>query len=258
MPLSDEQWTALAREMRRAAGHVAPDWTDSNAHDPGITVLELLAFAIEDLHSRTSALTPHGRLLADKVARAATALATAAGSTGAGDDCGEGLRRVAYFAGKLLDVDDFQTEQSYLLDRLARRNRLLHGAGIVDGLAVTVEGSDAASVVVIAPGLAFDPRGREIALDSPCRLKLPVTTSPAFVQLAYREHPCQSVATLPADPFNAASDDATASRPTRIVETFAATLAAAPGDDAVAVARLHRPRGRWRVDAGFKAPRVRR
>jgi hypothetical protein len=46
--------------------------------------------------------------------------------------------------------------------------------------------------------------------------------------------------------------------PTRIAETFEASLAPAPIADALSVARVRRTRGRWRVDPAFKAQRVRR
>ena len=94
MPLSDEQWAALARDFRRAAARSAPEWTDANTGDPGTTVLELLGYALEDLVYRTGAATPHGRKIAEDVGRSAAALAAAWGSESAGDDCGGGLRRV--------------------------------------------------------------------------------------------------------------------------------------------------------------------
>jgi hypothetical protein len=255
MPLDDEQWSALARELRGATARAAPGWTDSGGHDPGVTVLELLAYALADLRHRSSALSPHARGLAQEVARHAAALATTTASND--DDVGGGLRRVSYFAGQLLGVDDFQTEQDYLLDRLSRRNRLLHGAGIVDGLAVTVEPGDGAPGIVIAPGLAFDPRGREICVDAPCRLALPAATAALLVQLTYREQQCASVVAPAGTPRDATADDA-AGRPSRVVETFAATLAEAPSADAVTLAQLHRLRGRWRVDAKLKPLRARR
>lgn len=172
MPLDDEQWSALARELRRAAARVAPGWTDSGTHDPGVTVLELLAYALADQ---------------------------------------------------------------------------------------TVEPDADGARVVVAPGLAFDPRGREIFVGACCRLTLPAANAALLVQLSYRERACRSVAIA-----GEAVDDGrrrrrkSATQPTRIVETFDATLAATPAADAVSVARVHRLRGRWRVDPKFAVPRVRR
>lgn len=254
MRLSDEQWLALARELRRAIGRAAPGWTDSDSHDPGVTVLELLAYSLSELGYRADALSPRARALAQEVARRAAAL-TPATAGNAGDDCGSGLRRVAYFAGQLLDVDDFQAEQTYLLDRLSRRNRLLHGAGIVDGLEVTVAADAGPAAVVIAPGLALDRHGREVFVDTACRLELLTSGTTSFVEIAYRERPCGSVAAM-SEP-DATMGDAASTRPTRIVETFDATLASTPGADAVTVARVKRVRGRWRVDPKFEPARVR-
>ncbi|MEO5843344.1 MAG: hypothetical protein ABIQ33_00740 [Caldimonas sp.] len=253
MPLSDAQWNALARELSKALARARPDWTDANTHDPGITIVELLAFSIAELSYRRHTLSPKARSLLGDVADRAAALATAlAPDDGTGGE-GSGLRRVRYFFGQRLDVDDLQVEQEYLLDRLARRNRLLYGAGIVDGLAVTVEGDAGALRVVIAPGLAFDPRGREIFLGEPCGVALPASGDALLVQLSYRERPCRDVP--------AAADGSTsgvaATQPSRIVETFDARLAPTPAPDAVGIARVRRLRGRWRVDAKFTPPRVR-
>lgn len=254
MPLNDRQWSGLARDLRRAVARVAPDWTDSGAHDPGITVLELLAFTLDDLHHRAAASNPHGLLLARRVADRAAALATAFGGAAAeNDDCGSGLQRVNYLSGMLLGVDDFRAEQEYVRERVKRRNRVL-GAGIVSGLAVTVEGNAGQAQVVIAPGLAVDPAGEEIFIATPCALALPAAGSALLVALAYRERPCRSVATAAGAPLD--TDAAPAPGPTRIVETFAASLASAAGADAVIVARVRRVRGRWRVDASFEAPCV--
>jgi hypothetical protein len=251
MPLSDKQRTGLARDLQRVIARVAPDWTDFGAHDPGITMLQLLAFTLADLQHRHSALSPHARLLARDVATRAVALAEAL--DGAGAECGSGLVRVNYFAGMVLGVDEFRTEQDYVRHRLNRRNQLVHGAGIVAGLQVKVAADGDAARVAIAPGLAFDPAGNEICIDVPCLLTLPAAGASLLVQLSYREQPCRTVATMnePVDPTGATAA-------TRIVETFDATLASLPAANALALARVQRVRGRWRVDAKFKAPRVRR
>jgi hypothetical protein len=256
MPLDDEHWTKLARELRRAAARVAPAWTDANADDPGFTLLELLAYALDELAYRSGSLSADARALTEGVARRATALASAAGASST-DACGAGLRRPRYFAGQLLDASDLDAEQDYVLARLGRLNRLLHGIGIVDGLGVAVETGADAPQVVIEPGLAFDPHGREIFLDRCQRLALPGSGTALLVQLSYREQPCTSVP-APADAPAPGIDGEATTRPTRIVEAFDATLAATVSEGSVAVARVHRVRGRWRVDPAFEAARVRR
>ena len=253
MPLDDRQRAAFARDLRRAVARVAPDWTDFGANDPGVTMLQLLAFTLEDLEYRHAALDPHARLLARDVAARAAALAAAL--EGASDDCGDGLSRVDYFTGMVLGSDDFSAEQDYFRQRLNRLNRLLHGSGVVTGLAVTVAGTGSAASVTIAPGFALDRAGNELCVATPCSLSLPAAGGALLVVIAYRERPCRPVPT-PGNDTDPAGAIASGLRASRIVETFDATLAVAPAADALAIARVHRVRGRWRVDPGFKPSRV--
>lgn len=251
MPLTEKQWTILARDLRRALARSAPDWTASDTHDPGITVLEVLAFALTDLQSWHEPLDETGRLLARTVAERAGALAVqAAGDVG--DDCGHGLQRVNYMAGMLLGVGDFRTEQDYTRNRLNRRNRWLYGAGILSGLEVTVEHRPAGSLVVVAPGLAFDPTGNEIFVDQAVALTLPAHGTGLLVVLHYTEQPCRTVPVVATQPL-----DAPNMQPTRIVETFNVELATVPAAESVVIARLRQLRGRWRVDPAFKAAHAR-
>jgi len=83
MPLSDDDWSALARALRCAAARHAPGWTGANTHDPGITILELLAYALEDLAFRNDRLSSDARAIARKVAEHAGAIAErAVGASG--------------------------------------------------------------------------------------------------------------------------------------------------------------------------------
>lgn len=260
MRLDDEHWMRLGRDLGRSAARAAPAWTDANAHDPGTTIASLAAFLAEQLTHRIDTLGPGGLEAVRRLVRNADALATAIEtSTGAAAnvECASaGLRRVRFLAGRLLDAEDLQAEQDYVVARLGRRNRLLHGAGIVAGLEVTLDpGDDAPPTLAIGPGLAFDPTGREIHVDAPCRLTLPASGERFWVLLRFDERPCRSVpvSDLPND-----AGEAAPTQPTRIVESFTATLSATPDADAVSVARVQRARGRWRIDARFKAPRVHR
>src|SRR3954471_10119304 len=45
--LDTRTWTDLVDEARAAIPRLAPAWTDHNASDPGITILELLAALVE-------------------------------------------------------------------------------------------------------------------------------------------------------------------------------------------------------------------
>ena len=243
--LSEAQWqglaSALARDMAQVAG-----WTARNTHDPGITVLELLAYALTDLQYRKHMIDAQGRELARQIAQLAYSLAV----DDSEGDCPPGLQRVNYFAGKLLSADDLTAEQDYIRKKTQRRNRALHGAGIVTGLQVTLERAGGTARVVIAPGLAFDASGEEIEVPAPTPLPLPAQGKSLLVLLHYVEQPCRPVPAPAADPEEPM-------RFSRVTETFSATLAPAADQSAVALARLNFSRGRWTLDRKFKAARVR-
>ena len=270
MALSEKQWAVLASDLKRAVARAAPDWTDHDASDPGITMLEVMAYILEDPEFGSRFVDPRGvdprrlrtlaRRIADRAAGWADAALGADDAESSADDCGPGLQRVRYFSGQILGVDDLRAEQDYARQRLDRRNRLLHGAGIVDGLEVAL-GTDGAGApqITIAPGLAFDPLGREICLEGTATLGLPADGKVALLSLSYAERPCRRVP-APADPAASTgmngSGDGNGTEPSRIVETYTAALAPTSIEDAVAIARLRRVRGRWHVDATFKASRV--
>lgn len=54
-PLSapDRDWEELRAATMTALRHTAPDWTDHNVSDPGVTIAEALAWGLADLHYRT-------------------------------------------------------------------------------------------------------------------------------------------------------------------------------------------------------------
>jgi hypothetical protein len=49
MRLTSHRWADLEPAVRDAIAARAPGWVDENVHDPGITLLELMAFVIEEL-----------------------------------------------------------------------------------------------------------------------------------------------------------------------------------------------------------------
>jgi hypothetical protein len=249
VPLTEEQWMVLARDLRRTLGRIAPDWTGSNTHDPGVTVLEALAYTITDLHRRRHSFDERARGLARTVAELAGALAV---PSAGGDDGSEGLQRVNYMVGMVLGVDDFRAGQEYVRQRLNRRNRLLVGTGIASGLQVTVERDTSGSRAVIAPGLAIDASGNEIVIDRPFTQALPAQGTPLFVLLRYAERLCRFVP-VPSDP--ASTEEVM--QATRIAETFHVELAPATTEDAVALVRLRLVRGQWRLDPTFRPAHLR-
>jgi|KBSSwiStaDraftv2_1062776.scaffolds.fasta_scaffold389618_2 hypothetical protein len=261
MPLSDDEWSALARGLRRAAARVAPGWTDANAHDPGVTVLELLAYALEDLAYRNDRLSDEARAIARRIVEHASAIAGSDGGEGSpatGRIEDEALVRPRFVSGQLLTDDDLTAEQHYVRARIDRRNRALYGAGIVDGLAVAVDDAGGGAQVVVAPGLAFDGFGREIFVGCAQRLALRGAGTTVLVGIAYRER-AERFTPAPADVSDIDNGNGDgAAQASRIVETFELSLAATPADDALPIARLRLLRGRWQVDPRFRATRVRR
>jgi hypothetical protein len=242
---NEEQLQFLAGALAREVAAVAPDWTAHNTHDPGITVLELLAYALTDLQYRSRPLDTHGRVLAQQVAQLAQSLS---GKDSMGD-CPPGLQRVNYFTGQLLGVDDFAAEQDYIRNKIHRRNRLLHGAGVISGLQVTLERAGGKAQVVIAPGLAFNARGEEIDVGAPTSLPLPPQGKFLLVLLHYAEQPCRPAPALSTDPRTEPQGQVHLSR---ITETFTASLAPSADGTAVALARLNFTRGRWTLDRKYR------
>ena len=90
----------------------APDWTQYNQHDPGVTVLELLAWLTESLVYRTERLSEDGVTHASRLAAAALALVS---------NCeqpeGSVLKRANFYSGRRMNEEDFRDEQDYLLPR---------------------------------------------------------------------------------------------------------------------------------------------
>jgi hypothetical protein len=82
-------------------------------------------------------------------------------------------QRVAYAIGRMLGVEDFQAEQNYHRNRLARVAQVL-GAGTVYGLNVTsAPGKDADSLEIrVEPGMAIDRAGRVIEVSTTVCIRL--------------------------------------------------------------------------------------
>src|SRR5262249_26959299 len=59
MPVLDNRtWAELTAEGRALIPNAAPKWTDHNAHDPGITLMELFAWLSEMLIFRLDRVSP--------------------------------------------------------------------------------------------------------------------------------------------------------------------------------------------------------
>lgn len=84
-------------------------------------------------------------------------------------------KRVRFFDGQFLQDQDFIDEQKYHIDRQRRHGRLLHVAGIMDGLIVSKSGRGTEPPqVLVSAGTAIDQDGRQLALAEARAVDLPL------------------------------------------------------------------------------------
>ena len=230
--IDDVSLRALADDFRKATAARIPGWTDVQDADPGVTLMELFAWLTESLLYRANAIP---RRVRDAAARAVTALSVL-GSPGP-VKCVAPMRPL-FFPGQLLDASTLQAEEDYQREKHRRHNRKLHGFGIVSGLGVRLEsGSDPdSSRIVVERGYAIDSRGEEISLCKGVTLALPGDRDEAYVKLRFWEHPC-SPSSASGKPSSGYVEEACVVGVARDVQP-----------PALAVARLVRSQGSWRVD----------
>ena len=144
------------------------------------------------------------------------------------------LGRNNYFTGKLLVERDFTDEQRYLVGKLRRHNKNLHGWGVSCGLAVHQHANPDCrdTYVVVEPGVATDCCGREILVTEPEFVALRGLVTEAWqhdhgdeewgdaehtVQLSicYAECPAEDVPAL----FDECGCDDSGCQPNRIVDS---------------------------------------
>jgi len=243
MRLTQQQMQVLADALNRTLASHTPEWTNHNDADPGVTILEVMAFLAEELAYRDR--IERGASAAARVIAALERLDTSHPKTSVGlAEEWSGTKRPHYFAGRLLGPDDFKEEQNYVLDKHRRHLRHLHGIGIVHGLQVEVD--DAGAAIDVSPGLAVDGYGREVSLSKRLTLSVPDgTSSPALLIVEYVERFT--------DPVPVADDEA--GKPSRIEEGCQIAIASEPSKSGVAVARLVSAGDTWRIDATFSPQR---
>jgi hypothetical protein len=152
------------------------------------------------------------------------------------------MQRLRFFDGQFLTAKDFQAEQQYHIEKRRLHNRMLHGFGVVDGLAVSVEDGPGTAVLV-SPGLAIDRIGNEILVNGPVRIDPLVCTSDVcFVTIEFTE-----TATDPVPTTNGGVEFS------RVTEGY--TVSISPQDPSqsantpqLGLARLMRMEGHWVVD----------
>ena len=238
---SDRPLELLATEFRRTLQACVPEWTGSNETDPGVMLLEVLAFLAESLLAYANEI-PRGRSAA---LRAAAALAALGGVSGSGY---ESVRRPLFFTGQLLDAAALAAEQDYHREKRRLHNRALLGYGVVSGLGVRVESAtdpDGARIVVES-GYAIDRRGEEISLPRGARLRVPKHGDSAFVTLRFWEHVCPSPPPAERVPSGIPA----------VEEACVIGVGPSVSAPGFALTRLLRSEGLWQVDPAFVTPRV--
>jgi hypothetical protein len=164
------------------------------------------------------------------------------------------LQRVRYFTGQVLGVDDFNTEQNYLIEKHRLHNRHQHGWGVVNGLKVSV---DKGNVVHVSPGLAIDCVGNEILLCSAQELAAPGKAGEFYVVMEYFE---TEVSPVPSTPSTGGSAEPALNN-SRVQEGFRVCISninpnakhtrIGPGTAGcgaahpIAITRLQKKRNRW-------------
>ena len=229
------EWQVLAEALNRTMASYAPGWTNRNDVDPGITVLQVIAYLADGLLVYRQRYDDE-----DPVSVRTTDLETHVPLA----ESWSGTKRPNYLSGRLR-AGDLTEEQNYLLETHRRHLRTLHGFGIVHGLEVGAGAQGDA--ITIEPGLAIDARGREVQLNERLTLLVPKdTASPVFVAVEYSE---RFVDPVPV------GKDAT-SELSRIEDGCRVVLADGPCESGVAVARLIKEQDAWRVDPSFAPARA--
>jgi hypothetical protein len=240
-PIDLETARALVAAIEPIIERTQPGWTRFNDTDPGITLIELLAWVAEGLLFRSGD---------DSERRRAAVLRAAADVVAVAEACAierEPLKRPSFFDGRLIDAATLQSEQDYHREKHRRHNRNLHGFGIVSGLEVRVDataGADGDSIVV-DPGYAIDRSGEEIAVSECVRLALPADGDAAHVSLRHWDHPGAEV---PSQGTLNVSD---------VDEACAIAIVRDVLPSALSIARLVRVDGHWSVDSAFVRTRAR-
>jgi hypothetical protein len=218
-----------------------PGWTGGRSGDPGVTLLELMAWLAEGIEWRM--VDPRQALLLAAIRASLDRRPRAC------DRDPDAPERVRYFEGGLLTAADLRGEQDYQRHKLRRVLQHLHGSGIVDGLAVTVAGStNGDASVTVEAGSAITPCGELLVVDPGRACTLAASGSDGFVVLVLEE-----VAVKPAPVGSAGATEAT-----RIAERATIVFASSVPADGVVLARLVRDGGSWVADATLAPPRARR
>ncbi len=140
-----------------------------------------------------------------------------------------------------MTVHDFEDEQSYHIEKRKHHHRYLHGYGIVCGLRVIPAQPPQRRYVIVEPGVALDPWGREIVVCEPTECELIKGGEPErrdrrnslYLVLEYREVETEPIPIL----SGACSSEEENVAPSRVRETFQLSLRPQPPDEEDEVSR---------------------
>jgi hypothetical protein len=223
---------SLAEQLREIIRQHAPEWSDFNSHDPGITLIQVLAWVSDTILYRISP--------SEEVRQAAIRAIASLSKFVSSCDRGT-LVRPNFFLGQVLTAEDLQAEQEYHRQKQRIHNRTLHGFGIVSGLQVEAEDQH----IYVSPGHAIDVNGEEIGLCTRVAIPLPKSSVEAFVSVRYFEVPCR--------PINSGLGEIKFSR---VEEACILAVKDKAPDTGVALARVLLLDGKWVVDRDFNPSRV--
>lgn len=235
--LPEETVSALARDLAAVLDAHVPGWTTSQPRDPGITILEVMAYVIDVLAYRQMS-GPAKQRATEVVGRLHALIA--------GCDA-RATERVRYFEGRLLTASDLTDDQQYHRGKLKRALHALHGDGIVKGLEVDIDG-DGSGIeigVSIGAGAALTADGELLVIDDCRRCRLRADGEAGFVFLTYTERETGSTAASPGP------DDSPLRHAARIEEGVGVSFGGAAPPDGVVIARLIRASTGWHVDRSF-------
>jgi hypothetical protein len=163
-------------------------------------------------------------------------------------------KRNSFAYGMVLGADDFQQEFSYLRDRMKFLNRMLLGYGTVTGLEVSsASEAETAEGIVVNAGMAIDPEGNEIMLQSAVQCPFPEEGEEAYLVLSWAERDTDPV------PISDGESDIDQIVPSRVEEYAILKYEADQGaakQTGVVLARLKNVGGKWEVDKRFRVRRV--